>query len=250
MQKRRYTWHLMICLLGVLFAMPAHAQDLDEKIAYDAWKVIHQFEVQEGIPRGLLHSMSLVETGLGMDGRYLPWPYTLNINQSEKYTFSDAESAVEKLKLLSNLGYERFNVTVDGHKADNLIVGRAKDWLTATKGKMLTLVARNISKRYPNKASALMAAKRLVNNGNRNFDIGLMQVNWYWHGKHFASLDEALDPYPNVAYAVSYLRKHHETMDWWDSVGRYHSGKQVYANKYVASVWDMYQRVHRLKPNG
>ena len=74
-----------------------------------------------------------------------------------------------------------------------------------------------------------------------------MQINWHYHKDGFAGIEEAFDPAKNASYAVSYLRKHRQERDWWNSVGRYHSGTKKYAQRYIRNVYAMYRRVHRLK---
>lgn len=38
-------------------------------------------------------------------------------------------------------------------------------------------------------------------------DVGLGQLNWYWHGKNFKSIDEMFDIDKNLDYASKYLSK-------------------------------------------
>jgi len=65
-------------------------------------------------------------------------------------------------------------------------------------------------------------------------------------GENFKQVDHVFDPSKNVTYAVNYLRKHKKDRDWWRSVGRYHSGTEKHAKRYIENVWEMYQKVHRL----
>ncbi|HCF18886.1 MAG TPA: hypothetical protein DEV96_12760, partial [Rhodospirillum rubrum] len=55
-------------------------------------------------------------------------------------------------------------------------------------------------------------------------DVGCMQVNLRYHGGAFDSLEEAIDPAANVAYAASFLRRlFDDTNDWAEAVTAYHS---------------------------
>jgi hypothetical protein len=57
-------------------------------------------------------------------------------------------------------------------------------------------------------------------------DIGLGQVNWYWHRDRFRDPWQALDPYFNLRVAANYLREQYTRCgcdDWWRAVERYHA---------------------------
>jgi hypothetical protein len=69
--------------------------------------------------------------------------------------------------------------------------------------------------------------------GARSYDVGCFQINYRWHGQHFASLDEMFDPDTNAAYAARFLTElHQEFGDWSRAAGAYHSRSPVFANKY------------------
>lgn len=56
-------------------------------------------------------------------------------------------------------------------------------------------------------------------------DLGCMQINAFYHGEKFTSVDQMLDPRANVEYAarfLSELKQRHET--WTMAVARYHAG--------------------------
>lgn len=55
-------------------------------------------------------------------------------------------------------------------------------------------------------------------------DIGVMQVNWYWHQHRFSSLTQAWQPMVNLQVGAEILRECFEqTHDWWQAVGHYHA---------------------------
>ena len=61
----------------------------------------------------------------------------------------------------------------------------------------------------------------------QSVDIGLMQVNWRWHGQRFATIDESLVPIKNLSAGATILHEQFEqTNDWWEAVGRYHDPGQ------------------------
>lgn len=61
--------------------------------------------------------------------------------------------------------------------------------------------------------------------GAKLIDIGCMQINRYYHGDRFGSLDAMFDPRQNVDYAARFLsdlkRRH---VSWSMAVARYHAG--------------------------
>jgi len=75
--------------------------------------------------------------------------------------------------------------------------------------------------------------EELLEAGQDNVDVGLMQVNWYWHGKRFTSARDAVDPYQNLKVAAEILREVWKTEgNLWDAVGRYHSHRTEDAESY------------------
>jgi len=69
--------------------------------------------------------------------------------------------------------------------------------------------------------------------GARSYDVGCFQINYRWHGEHFASLEEMLDPDVNAAYAARFLTElHAELGDWSRAAGAYHSRTPHFASRY------------------
>ena len=61
----------------------------------------------------------------------------------------------------------------------------------------------------------------------QSVDIGLMQVNWRWHGQRFVTIEESLVPIKNLSAGATILYEQFEqTNDWWEAVGRYHDPGQ------------------------
>ena len=244
-------------MLGVLVCSAASAYAADKPVAdasmqtsMQAWRAISQVERQYDIPRGLLHSMSLVETGQGQQGLLLPWPYTINVNHSVLKSFSTSDKAVAYLKELQRLGFKKFDIKMAGRRLRGLSATSAVALLDTTTSWPVQLRGGLFARRFDNKTDAVFFTRRLIDAGQTNVDIGLMQVNWKYHGEHFDNVATAFDSYQNLRYAVSYLLEHQKDLDWWGRVGRYHSGTGVHAKKYVEDVWAMYQKVHRLNQTG
>lgn len=77
--------------------------------------------------------------------------------------------------------------------------------------------------------------------GARNFDVGCFQLNYRWHGKGFASIEEMFDPNSNALYAANFLKELYiEKGNWVDAAGAYHSRTPKFANKYKTR----FNRIH------
>jgi len=71
--------------------------------------------------------------------------------------------------------------------------------------------------------------------GARSFDVGCFQINFKWHGDHFASIEQMFDPVANATYAARYLGElQAETADWVKTAGAYHSRTPEFASRYAA----------------
>jgi len=247
---RRYQRHLIaLCAaLSVLGgAATAFADTYDNRIGREAWAAIAKVEYQNGIPLGLLHAMSLTETGMGQDGQLLPWPYTVGINRSPEREYASLSGGRNELKRLAGLGFNKYDLTINGRRHTEISRTMAELYLAGSNDvARVKIQGVNFAKRFNSKDQAVAYAKKMIAGGHDNLDLGLMQINWKVHGKKFRSVEDAFDMNRNLNYAVNYLREHRQTRDWWGSVGRYHSATPTYARKYIRNVWNMYQRVHRL----
>lgn len=77
---------------------------------------------------------------------------------------------------------------------------------------------------FESRDEALTYLRKTVANGPRNIDVGCMQINNYWHGKNFTSLEAMIDPETNIRYAVRYLKELFREKGSWDAAVRnYHS---------------------------
>lgn len=239
---------LALPLLAPVAARADYESDpFDPVIARDAWVLISQAERANGIPAGLLHAMSLVETGQGIRGWVLPWPYTVGVNGTGVQKFTSREETLAAFTRYRTLGFVRFNLRGPGGsltKAKALDVAKTLGAMPAIGAFMLEGV--NFARRFNNATEAETFLNRMFAAGYRNMDVGMMQVNWKVHGSKFRNVREALEPTNNLGYAVRYLLEHRQTRDWWGSVGRYHSGTRTYANRYIRNVYNMYLRIHRV----
>lgn len=61
--------------------------------------------------------------------------------------------------------------------------------------------------------------------GAKLIDVGCMQINYFYHRKHFSSVTEMLQPRVNVDYAARFLRSlRQKEGNWTMAVAHYHAG--------------------------
>ena len=90
---------------------------------------------------------------------------------------------------------------------------------------------------FDSRAAALIHAQRALARGEKSFDVGCFQLNYRWHGEHFASIDEMFEPGPSGDYAARFLKGlHGETGDWIKAAGLYHSRTAHHAKRYRGLV--------------
>lgn len=115
-----------------------------------------------------------------------------------------------------------------------------------------TVTAGGRGRFFSTQAAAAAAIRGLRAEGIESIDVGCMQVNLYYHAEAFASVEDALDPAHNVAYAASFLTDlAARTGSWLAAVGRYHSGTDDNAQRYrmkVLAARDARRRHARRRP--
>lgn len=79
------------------------------------------------------------------------------------------------------------------------------------------------------KTEAVAILKRTLASGNRNIDVGLMQVNVRWHGYRVNHPEDLLDPATNIRIAADVLAEAIGSApdNLVLGIGRYHSWRDV-----------------------
>jgi soluble lytic murein transglycosylase-like protein len=99
---------------------------------------------------------------------------------------------------------------------------------------------------FSNKKDAVAYVKKLRQDGLTNIGVGCMQIDLKNHGKHFRTLDDALDPYQNIAYAARlFMDLKNRFGSWENAVKYYHSANEVHHIAYherVVKIWSKMQR--------
>ena len=68
-------------------------------------------------------------------------------------------------------------------------------------------------------------------------DIGCMQVNYYYHRRHFNSISEMIDPETNVIYGARFLKKlYGKTQNWLEAIGDYNTTRNNGKSPYTRHV--------------
>ena len=85
---------------------------------------------------------------------------------------------------------------------------------------------------------AWLALDQSLRSGQDSVDIGLMQVNWRFHGERLGNSWLALEPSHNLAVGAQILKNcYGKRRDWWASVGCYHApSDSERAGRYRARV--------------
>ena len=87
------------------------------------------------------------------------------------------------------------------------------------------------------KEEAVEIVRLYQERGVTNIDLGLAQINLYWHGKHFSSISEMLEPKYNIEYAAKFLSQLYQQHGSWNKAVRYyHSANPQYHIKYSRKV--------------
>ncbi|MGO9544060.1 MAG: transglycosylase SLT domain-containing protein [Rhodomicrobium sp.] len=91
------------------------------------------------------------------------------------------------------------------------------------------------------KAEAIKRFNAARAGGMKLIDVGCMQLNYYFHGEHFASVADMFDPHKNVDYAARFLSElKRREGSWTMAVARYNAGKNndPAQKRYVCRVLD------------
>lgn len=101
---------------------------------------------------------------------------------------------------------------------------------------------------HKSKKEAISKIKSLISEGVKSIDVGCMQINLKFHGEAFSSIEDALDPEKNTAYAASYLKRlYRSTGSWGKAATTYHSGNQDKALKYEEKLISAWRKLNNYK---
>ena len=99
---------------------------------------------------------------------------------------------------------------------------------------------------FGSKQEAIAHVELLRAAGERNIDVGCMQINLMHHPDAFASLEDAFEPARNVAYGARYLHAlEEETRSWDRAVERYHTADPERGRAYRERVYQRWAEAPR-----
>lgn len=122
----------------------------------------------------------------------------------------------------------------------DLRTGRPRPW-------PWTLNIAGRAARFEQREQASAFLQRQLQAGVLSVDVGLVQVNWRYHGARLGEPWQALEPLHNLQVGAAILREQYEaTGDWWAAIGRYHSpGNEARAARYRLAVARQVLRIQR-----
>ena len=87
------------------------------------------------------------------------------------------------------------------------------------------------------KQEAVAVVRHHLDQGRSNIDLGVMQLNFYWHGKHFNNIEEMLTPSRNINYGAKFLSDlYRQHGSWQKAVRYYHSSSPEHYRQYSRKV--------------
>ena len=97
---------------------------------------------------------------------------------------------------------------------------------------------------FDTREQALDKLRQVIASGQRNVDVGCMQVNYRWHGKEFGSIEEMMDPEANTRYAALFMSRLRErTGSWTKATKFYHSQDPKRGAYYLGKVEKIMKKV-------
>lgn len=99
---------------------------------------------------------------------------------------------------------------------------------------------------FPSRQHAFDFAQKVLASGRRNFDVGVMQVNWHYHGHRFPSLWEAFDFRANIDVGAKILSEENRRAgNLAVAVARYHSADPGRGSSYLRRFFQYYTAMRR-----
>lgn len=95
----------------------------------------------------------------------------------------------------------------------------------------------NASYRFNTKKEAVAKIKELRAKRQKNFDVGCMQINHFFHKDKFQSDEDMLNPVRNIRFAAQLLKElKTETGSWDKAIAYYNSRDLRYSSPYASKV--------------
>lgn len=103
------------------------------------------------------------------------------------------------------------------------------------------------SHRFNTKKSAVAKIKELRAKGQKNFDVGCMQINHFFHKDKFQSDEDMMNPVRNIRFAAQLLKElKTETGSWEKAIAYYNSRDLRYSTPYANKVNQHWSKIKSL----
>lgn len=86
------------------------------------------------------------------------------------------------------------------------------------------------------KEFAVRFVERKRKQGKTNIDIGICQMNWFYHHKKFTDINDMFDPFRNMSEAAKYVKQQKGNRSWRNAIGRYHAPNNPERAKRYADI--------------
>lgn len=101
---------------------------------------------------------------------------------------------------------------------------------------------------FETKQEAIKFVSELITKGQRNIDVGCMQVNLKHHPYAFENLYQAFEPQYNIAYAASLIKKlYSNSASWVSAIAQYHSAEKDRGINYAQKVLNHWYKKSEIK---
>ena len=118
-------------------------------------------------------------------------------------------------------------------------------WTTNTEG---------VGQWFDTREAAVTQARAAIARGQTSIDLGCFQVNWRWHGQHFAGPEALFHPLTAARYAAGLLARFHAELGSWErAAGAYHSRNPApnarYRARFAQVMADLADSTQALAPS-
>jgi len=216
---------LLLRYLGILllFWLPLAAQAGDD--------LFERTAARHALSADLLRSIALVESAM--------YPWAVNIN----WESFRPESPYRAVQLIRNVQQRPWLLRVDyTDTSHRLFFHSGRDAQQALQSLLARVKLLDTERPHQWEIRKLDV---------RSVDIGLMQINWKFHGRHFESMQQLFDPATNLDYAARYLKrllKEHGDLE--QAVAHYHSNTEEFQNRYLQAFRTVYQKQRSVAGSG
>jgi len=95
---------------------------------------------------------------------------------------------------------------------------------------------------FNSRSDAIRHVQKLKQAGQKNIDVGCMQINLHYHPDAFSTLEAGFNPKTNIAYAAKFLTALKDSHHTWEkAVRHYHSSNKAKHLPYQRKVFQIWK---------